>query len=241
MRTGGLGYMHITASFAPLLLTGCFGTPAATDLVVAPLNAVAAGACTGSDADAAEPKARETVCLQELGQRASRKGNVLSLKLDDGTTKAFRSDPEACKRDDAERCGKYRLIGFHAASGHYVVHGQGYDDYDVRLVSARTGKATKLVDVPHFSPDGSTFVTARCDELACSISLGSIASDPAAIVWGKKDRELHGRGWKFLRWIDDDQAALRGTAHTEGCAGTACEAILKRVGSSWTIENLPAK
>jgi hypothetical protein len=38
---------------------------------------------------------REAVCLKELRRRVSRKGKVLSPKLDNGTTKTFRN-----KRDE---------------------------------------------------------------------------------------------------------------------------------------------
>jgi hypothetical protein len=50
------------------------------------------------------------MCLAELAARASRTGNVLSLKLDDGSTRTFRSNPEACKNDIADKCINYRLI-----------------------------------------------------------------------------------------------------------------------------------
>src|SRR5215510_6640906 len=39
----------------------------------------AAATCGGSDADSASPEARESACLLELGDRATRKGNVCSL------------------------------------------------------------------------------------------------------------------------------------------------------------------
>ena len=244
MGTGSIGYTHIISLPALLLLAGCFGIPAATDPVEAPLNTVAAGACSESDADTKDLDASEALCLRELGTRASRTGHILLLKLDNGMTKTFRSDPEACKRDDAGKCVTYHLVGFHPASGRYLVYVQGYEDHECRLVSARTGKVTKLVDVPHFAPDGSTFfVTGYDNEYLNRIGIGSIASDPPALTWEKRQKGALNdhEEWQFVRWIDNDQVALRNTVQSGSCPQGDCEAILKRTGNSWAIENLPPK
>src|ERR1700729_1780412 len=128
-------------------------------LLIAPALAqsnphAAVASCIGSDAGSADPEAREAVCLRELRARASRKGNVLSLKLDDGKNKTYRSNPQACHDDLADKCVNYYLVGYHPSAGRYLVFVTGYEASECKLVSARDGRATTFLDIPHFAPDG---------------------------------------------------------------------------------------
>jgi hypothetical protein len=50
-----------------------------------------------------------------------------------------------------------------------------------------------------------------------------------------------GSDWDFVRWIDNDQAALQIAPKRERCPQGDWEAILKRGRDSWTIEILPPK
>ena len=199
-----------------------------------------ARSCVGSDAGTPDPEARETICLRELRERARRTGNILSLKLENGTTKLFRSNPESCKKDDAKNCVEYRLIGFHTSAGRYLVNVTYYENFECKLVSVRTGKATTFRNVPHFAPDGSTFfVTGYDGSYDNWLGIGSVASDPPALVWEKDP--VFGESWEFLRWIDNDQVALVNTTKSEICPNGNCEAILKRKGAAWALERLPRK
>lgn len=195
--------------------------------------------CADSDAGNASPEAREAICLRELSARAHRAGNVLSLKLDDGTTKTFRSNPDACRRDDAQRCVNYRLIGFHAGSERYLVYVTGYEGFQCRLVSARTGKATTFLNVPHFAPDHVTFfVTGDDGSYDNWIGIGSVASDPPALVW-KERAELY-KSWDFVRWIDNDHVALalHEKQTKQGCPRGDCDAVVARTDKSWALERV---
>jgi hypothetical protein len=230
---------NIIALPALLLLAGCFGIPAAWGPAAAPLNAVA---CSGFNADTKDLDAREAVCLKELGKLASRKGDTLSLKLETGTPKTFRTDTTGC--DTAKgACMSYYLVGFYSAARTYLVYGQGYDGHDYTLVNVRTGGTTKVDEVPRLAPDGLTFLVKACDETggpSCWISIGSMASsNRPAIVWQRASYDAD--DWNFMRWIDKDRAALRIARQSERCPQGDCEAILKRTGGSWRIANLPLK
>ncbi len=240
MGTGVFRYL-LTALPVLFLLTGCFAIPGVTDgpVVVAPANVAASRACSEAGADAKEPKAREVVCLNELGNQASRKGNVLSLKLNDGLTKTFRSSPAACKRDNADKCGDYYLTGFYptyGTAGAYLVYEQGYDGRDFRFVNVRTGGMKKVEGVPRLAPDNSTFFVKGCYD-SCSISVETMTA-ATHIAWEKDLGDP--ADWDFVRWIDNDQVALRTTKETERCPGGNCRAILKRVSGSWKLESAPA-
>jgi hypothetical protein len=160
-----------------------------------------AAGCVGSDANNAKPEVREAACLLELKERASRVGKVLTLRLDNGTTKTFRSDPEARKNDLAKKCIDYRLVGFHPAAGRYLLYVAGYETSECRLVSARRGKATTFGGIPDFAPDGSTFFFTGNDDTGVSwMGIGSVASDPPVLLWQMGDNE----DWEFARWISNE-------------------------------------
>ena len=203
-----------------------------------PELAATAGACVGSDAGSASPEEREVSCLRELAARASRAGNVLTLRLDDGSTRSFRSNPEACKNDVVDKCVTYRLVGFHPAAQRYLLHVAGYESVECRLVSARTGRATTLLDIPHFAPDGSTFFVTGIDNAYHNwISIGSVASDPPAESW--KSGSSNFEHWTFVRWISNDEVAVRDTSKSASCPAGACDAILRRSGTGWTLVRAP--
>jgi hypothetical protein len=180
------------------------------------------------------------MCLKELADRAQRTDNTLTLRLDDGKTRVFRNEPAACANDDASKCANYYLIGFLPSAGRYLIYGTYYESFDCKMVSVHTGKATSFRSIPRFAPDGSTFfVTGYDGSYDNWLGVGSIAFDPPALVWeiGPLVRE----GWEFVRWIDNDQVALRDPGSNEKCPEGNCEAILKRMGTAWQFERLPSK
>jgi hypothetical protein len=234
---------NIIALPALFLLAGCFGIPGLFGPAVAPLNA---GACSGFNADTKELDARETVCLKELGKLAGRNGDTLSLKLETGTPKTFRTDTTGCdtpKDTPRDACTSYYLVGFYPAARTYLVYGQGYEAHDYTLVNVRTGGTTKVDEVPRLAPDGLTFLVKACDETggpSCWISIGSMASSARpAIVWQRASYDAD--DWNFVRWIDKDRAALRVARQSERCPHGDCEAVLKRTRGSWRIANLTSK
>jgi hypothetical protein len=219
----------VFAGLASVLLAG----PAASQSVDATTQR-----CIGSDAETKDLEARESVCLRELADKASRTGNVLSLKLDNGKTKTFRSNPEACGKDDANHCENYYLVGFHPSSGRYLVYGSYYESFDCKLVSARTGKATSFRNIPHFAPDGQTFFISGYDGTYDNwLGVGSMKSDPPALIWEKRSETY--QDWQFVRWIDNDRIAVRDPGGNERCPGKDCEAVLKRTKGEWTLDRLP--
>jgi hypothetical protein len=215
-------------------------------------NAAApATGCVGVDFDDddehAQAAPREATCLRELRKTANRKGDLLTLRLENGASKIYRNNPKACD-DDHAHCVLYSLVGYHPAAHLYSILIQYYEGGRCDLVSARTGKAMSLSSAPHFSPDGSTFIVIDND-LAYGgphdIAVGSTASDPPSLVW-QHPREPKPVEWHLQHWIDNDRAALRAVPvfpadAREKCQREACEAILVRFATSWTIRWLPVK
>jgi hypothetical protein len=195
-------------------------------------------ACIGRDfAEREDPAAREALCLRELANTASGEGNVLTLKLGNGSVKTYRSEPEACTNDNAEACVRYRLIGYHASAGLFLVHAQGYEGHDSQFVNAQDGDADRVFGIPHFAPDGSTFVVINNDITGVrqyDLAIGTVATKPPALTWGRAPND--NESWEFQRWLDGNRVALRNTMKTEACPGGNCEVVLTRVGSGWRLD-----
>src|SRR5215813_13248246 len=88
---------------------------------------------------------QETPCLRHLANVAERKGDLLTLKLDNGKTKIFESNPAACKASP-EGCVGYRLVGYIASDRQFVIQVTYHEFGFVNLVSRRTGEITRLAD-----------------------------------------------------------------------------------------------
>jgi hypothetical protein len=243
------------SGFGPAGLLGAVGLlGAAQALLVSaglaqPNSARPAAGCVGVDYDEhADPKIRENACLSELRNSATRKGALLTLKLENGATKTFLSNPTACQSDDASRCTDYRLIGYHAAAHLYLIRGQGSQEHDCALVRSRDGKVTTLANVPHFAPDGSTFILVNDNATTIrsfDLAIGSITADGPALVWQRPPNDSE--AFEFLRWIDRDRIAFevryldQKPSEQKGseCPQKKCDAVLVRFGASWTTRRLP--
>jgi hypothetical protein len=216
--------------------------------IAQPSSPRAAASCIGVDYDEhADPKIRESACLWELRNSTTRKGALLTLKLENGAAKTFLSNPTACQNDDASRCTDYRLVGYHAAGRLYLIRGAGSQEHDCALVSARNGKVTTLPNVPHFAPDGSTFIVVNDNATTIrpfDLAIGSIAADGPALVWQRPPNDSE--AFEFQRWIDNDRIAFdvryldqKGLEQKgNDCPDKKCEVVLVRFGTGWTTLRL---
>jgi hypothetical protein len=197
-----------------------------------------------ADIDDKKLDAREVVCLRELGKlAASRKGDVLSLQLENGKSKAYQTNVRACETDDARNCVQYWLAGYHPVAHVYSIAIQYYEGSSVELVNARTGKTLLLPGVPYFSDDGSRFLVidndyahGGDDDLAVGITEGDVPALQWKHTWQGEPVE-----WRHQRWIDNDHVALRVfPADTEQkCPDNNCDAILVRFNDGWAIRRVP--
>src|SRR5579872_2124769 len=137
----------------------------------------------GDNRELYDVRDQEAACLRKFAERASRTGNLLTVKLDNGTTKLFRSNPCPEINDEGKKCVDYYLVGFHAASERYMISVDSDRINGCRLLSARTGRAITLPNVPTFAPDGMTFFVNWIDRSGDWLAIGSAASDPPSITW----------------------------------------------------------
>ena len=205
----------------------------------------AAPATCGVDIDDQKADAVEAACLLEFAKRASRKGDRLTLRLENGASKVYRSDPKACAADDVQKCTYYRFVGYHAKAQAYSIAIQYYEGRGVELVSARTGNVLRLSGTPYFSADGSRFIVIDNDYAyggPYDLAIGSTANSSFALEWQQESKEGP-LEWRLQRWIDNDRIALRVFPAETGqkCPANDCDAILLRFQNSWALRRLPAK
>src|SRR5918998_2578689 len=93
----------------------------------------------------------EKDCLARLKGKVSRKGYVLTIKLDNGKTKKL---GEPCKSQDELGCISYDVLGYRPAQNVYVVRWIGSDGGGFSLISGKTGKEWGLSAKFYFSPSG---------------------------------------------------------------------------------------
>jgi hypothetical protein len=199
----------------------------------------------GVDIDVQKADELETACLRELGRLASREGDLLTLRLESGGSKAYQNDAKACDTDDA-RCTYDRLAAYHPKAQVYSIWIQYYEGSGFELLSARTGNVLRLSGTPYFSPDGSRFVVIDNDYGhggPHDLSVGSTANSSLSLEWEHLSEAGELREWRLERWIDNDHIALRvyPADADRKCPDNNCDAMLVRFGNGWAIRRLPAK
>ncbi|WP_456618884.1 MULTISPECIES: hypothetical protein [unclassified Bradyrhizobium] len=228
---------------AILIFVGWLAALCAGQTAAQTASNAAAGTCRANIEDT-KLDAREAVCLRDLGKLASRKGDVLSLQLENGTSKVYRTDIKACEIDDAQHCIQYWLVGYHPVAHVYSIAIRYYEGSGVELVSARTGKTLRLSGVPFFSDDGSRFVVIDNDYAhggEYDLAVGSTLGDVLVLQWQRESQDGLVE-WRHQRWIDNDHVALRVfPADTElKCPDNDCDAILVRFNDGWAVRRVPA-
>ena len=201
-------------------------------------------ATCGVDIPNQKADAQEAACLREFARFASRKNDLLTLRLENGRSKAYRDDAKACDADDA-KCTYYRLVAFHSKAQVYSIRIQYYEGSGFELLSARTGNVLRLSGTPYFSPDGSRFIVIDNDYAfggEYDLAIGSAAKGLLSLEWQQVSKEGP-LEWQLQRWIDNDRIALRVfKADTDQrCPDNDCDAMLVRFADSWALRRLPAK
>lgn len=203
-----------------------------------------AGICS-AEAENQKASAREADCLRKLGPLVSRKGEQLTLRIENGTSKVYRDNSKACASDDAKNCVMHSLVGYHPAARVYSILIGYYEGGTTELVSGRTGTTLTVGGEPHFSADGSRFLVIDND-LAYggpyNLAVGSTTNGSLQLEWQRAD-EGDPLEWHLQRWIDDDHIALRvfPADGDQKCPNNDCDAVLTRFDSGWVVRRVPAK
>jgi hypothetical protein len=185
----------------------------------------AAIAQSGQQAQPPTPKPRPTVgpatdlhcseddCLRQLRGLARRDGDHLHLTLTNGTTRTFTTTTDTCEAGIYEKCLQYRLIGYYARHGHFLVDVAFLNHGGVTfLVSRRNGEHISLDGVPHFSPGGTRIAAVSASESADhganSIEIWSTATHTPQSEWRYEVPDGEYSLYKFAGWDGDDRLKM---------------------------------
>jgi hypothetical protein len=157
----------------------------------------------------------EAKCLAELHGIASRNGNVLNLRLDNGATKTFRSNPKACDDNVAEKCNVTTLIGYMPPQHMFVLRQGGYEIVRYLVISGQNGRSFELEAEPHLAPDGKRFLVVAVDEMngwERDVAIFSTSSFPPRLEWSYKTQAPDGYAiYSFAGWDGNGRIKLRVT------------------------------
>jgi hypothetical protein len=152
---------------------------------------------------------KEAKCLEQLHGLASRNGDVLSLRLENGDTKTYEDDSAACNHA-GESCSQTWLIGYLPSHQLFVLCNQGLQVRHCSLISRRDGDAATLEAQPHFSPDGNRFVVVAADDSngINDVIIFNSGSFPPLREWIHVPKQPT-TTYAFLRWDGNNQVRLR--------------------------------
>jgi hypothetical protein len=177
---------------------------------------------------------KEATCLADLHGLASRTGDLLKLKLDDGKTRTFRSNPKACD-DDAQNCNVTALVGFMPPLHMFVLRSGGYEIVRYLVVSGRDGKSFDLEAEPRLAPDGRHFVVVAADEMngwERDVAIYSTASFPPRLEWSYRTEKTDPYSiYSFAGWDGNGRIKLRVSG-----ADKETETEVTRTAEGWTLK-----
>jgi hypothetical protein len=173
----------------------------------------------------------EKDCLAKLRGKVSRKGRVLTIKLENGRRTNF-EDSKTCASDE-ENCITHWLSGYRPAQGIYLVSWSGWEDSGSTVVSAETGQAEEFGDTPEFSPSGSSFVILG-GEYGDRLSIWSLASGEIKQEFTYTFTFFEAReAWLFLGWDGENRIRLRVTPAGDNAPDVDTDAVFKEQG--WVL------
>jgi hypothetical protein len=164
--------------------------------------------------------------LALAGSRARREAKSLVLVL--GAAKSVRFSDDKCAPEE-QPCPAYTLAAFLPSQGVFVVRKDEYEDYDYVLVETANGKQHTIEGPPHYSPDGTHFVTCRIDEM----------NGGGTTIWRVVAARRYVKEWKddhmsvCGRWRDKDTFQLG--VYNGVPMGKLHASMVVRNGSGWQL------
>jgi hypothetical protein len=178
---------------------------------------------------------KEAKCLADLHGIASRNGDVLNLRLDNGATKTFRSNPKACD-GDAVKCDVTTLIGYMPPQHMFVLRRGGYEIVRYLVVSGQNGKSFELEAEPHLAPDGKRFVVVAVDEMngwERDVAIFSTSSFPPRLEWSYRTQKPDEFAiYSFAGWDGNGRIKLR----VSGAQDKETETDVTRAAEGWKLK-----
>jgi hypothetical protein len=212
-------------------------------LLVAAALAVCAPGTAGARVDPRDlsDDRSELDLLRSLHGLAQRGEGVLVLHLADGRMVQIR-DARDCGGDDADedvmRCVTHRLIAYLADLHAFLVRNDHWVTYNYSWIDDRTGTATEIEDLPHFSPDGARFVDTKPNQMPGfnGIQLWRLTDGRPALEFQYIPPRF--ALFDFRAWNSDSDVLLDMTTYVDR-SPVVLPVHLLRATSGWRIEVPP--
>ena len=184
---------------------------------------------------------QEAECLSKLGGKARRDGDVLTLRLEGEKTKTFKTNQQACEKDDADHCIVYELRAYRPAQKVYVVGWSLYEGEGAGLVSLKTGDVLALPSLPVFSPSGQRFAIVGNDLHGApefqvgiwSLEAGKAKEEFRYSAVHEEDPEI----WSILNWDGETRIRFKVGFEFKSIPSAETDAVLQ--ARHWVL-NWPA-
>lgn len=209
------------------------GTPS-KGLLLGSKMTVENGPCCTATPGATPGDHEEAKILASVGDRASRDGPILRLRLQGNRILKITDchDLDAC---EADRFRAHKLAAWWPTQGYYIVKIWLYEATLAYLISERDGRTTRVAAVPVLSPSGRRAVAVESNLMTgVDLEIIDLTANPPNVTEVSKMPECSGaRPNSFLRpkpvWIDDSHVRFEGVSPEPGANPNTKQ--LLRVGS----------
>jgi hypothetical protein len=172
------------------------------------------GRCRG-DTGAADLDRSEKACLAQLTGIATRQGNALRVKLQNGKSRVYQNRTEGCEQGTSADCIDYELTGYFAKHSLLLIQIGYYEGVEWMLVRLDNGKETKIVLPPFYSPH-EKWLASACWSLGpsgCENGIDIVAAipDQTAHEWHYRVPDDEDAFYEFVGWDGDERVKLNVT------------------------------
>jgi hypothetical protein len=158
----------------------------------------------------------EKACLAELTGIAMREEDALRLSFRNGSSKTYVNRPKECEHG-AEGCIEYKLVGYFPKHELVLIEVGYSEGAEWMLVRLDSGKETKIVVPPHYSPREKWLVSVCWSEgpAGCENGIDIVPSrgDQTGGEWHCRVLPTDYTLYEFSGWDGDERVKLAVTFH----------------------------
>jgi hypothetical protein len=171
----------------------------------------------------------DSACQKALKGLFTRKGDTLTLNLENGKSKKYTGNSAACSDDDVSKCIIFRVRRYFPQSHSYVIQRALYECGTYLFVNRRSGSETVMREIPTLSPNAQYALSIDQSD-ACErkydIAIWSIEADPPKLEFKYQAKEYE--NWDVTAWEDDTHIKVKASGQ---------QAELVRNEKGWALQS----
>jgi hypothetical protein len=176
-------------------------------------------------------------CQNKLKDLFTRKGDMLTLKLEGGKSKTYVGNRAACdgKNANVEKCLVFAVLSYFPQTQSYLVERGYYECGAYLFVSRHTGSETVMYAIPVLSPNAKYLLSIdqsdACDR-KYDVAIWSMETDPPRLEFKYLAKQYE--NWEVTAWKNDTHMKMK--AFINGKTPYDQEAELVRNNSGWALQ-----